>query len=221
MTPTEISNLALSQLPAGPIVGLDENSVAARECKRWYRHVLETLLQQGPWRFSRRLAALAGLDDSDREPYWLYRYAAPADMSFVLCVYDETMSLKVDYDYVGAYVYTNDLAPQIEYISRNDPVAQAGALFRSALIAALAAPICMPVIKSPKRQRELSDAAESALQRAQAFNHNEADNRYGDFIPAAILARAGASWEHLRFPGPEAVYPDFNPLGVYEEALDD
>lgn len=221
MTPTEISNLALSQLPAGPIVNLDENSVQARECKRWYRQTLETLLQQGPWRFSRRLAALAGLDDSDRGPYWLYRYAAPADLSFVLSVYDETMTTTVDYDYVGAYVYTNDLAPQIEYISRNDPIAQAGALFRSALIAALAVPVSMPVIKSAKRQRELSDAAESALQRAQAFNHNEADNRYGNFVPEAVRARAGGTWEHLRFQGPEAAYPDFNPLAIYEEALDD
>jgi hypothetical protein len=27
--------------------------------------------------------------------------------------------------------------------------------------------------------------------------------------------------EALRFEGPEAVYPDFDPLSIYQEALDD
>lgn len=220
MTPTQISNLALSQLPAGAITNLDEASVQARACKLWYNQIVESLLERGPWRFSRKLVALAGLEDSNRSVSWLYRYARPSDVALVLSVYDENVSARQDYDYIGGHIYTNVLAPKIEYVSTAGDAVHT-ALFRDALIAGLAAVICMPVTKSTKRQRELADTAEVALQRAQAANHNDAQPTYGDYIPDTIKARMGLTGlEKLVFPGPEAVYPDFDPVGTFESELD-
>jgi hypothetical protein len=220
MTPTQISNLALSQLPAGSIISLDEDSLQARACRQWYTQVLTDLLERGPWRFSRKLVALAGLDSSDRTPRWLYRYARPVDLSIVLRVYDENVSAQQDYDYIGEFIYTNVLAPKIEYVSTTgSPFFTA--LFRSALIAALAVPICIPITKNYKRQDQLAQAANIALQRAQAANINEGQPTYGNFVPDVLAARMGLTGlEQLVFESPEAVYPDFDPVGVFDSELD-
>lgn len=220
MTPTQISNLALSQLPAGSITGLDEDSLQARACRQWYNQVLTDLLERGPWRFSRKLVALAGLDNSDRTARWLYRYARPVDLAIVLRVYDENVSAQQDYDYIGEYIYTNVLAPKIEYVSTTGSPLYT-ALFRSALIAALAVPISIPITKNYKRQDQLAQVAEIALQRAQAANVNEGQPTYGNFVPEVLAARTGLTGlEQAVFGGPETVYPDFDPVGVFDSELD-
>lgn len=220
MTPTQISNLALSQLPAGSITSLDEDSLQARACRQWYNQVLTDLLERGPWRFSRKLVALAGLDSSDRAARWLYRYARPVDLAIVLRVYDENVSAPQEYDYIGEHIYTNVLAPRIEYVSTTGSPLYT-ALFRSALIAALAVPICAPITKNYKRQAQLAENAEIAVQRAQAANINEGRPTYGDFMPEVLAARMGLTGlDQVLFPGPEAVYPDFDPVGVFDSELD-
>lgn len=221
MTPTEISNLALSQLPAGSITSLDEASIMARECKRWYAQVLGELLQKGPWRFARVIGTPALEVTNDRLALWAYRYTLPADVAMVLNVSDESAALPAPYDFVGRSLYTNMLAAKVEYVSTADYNTLHTALFRSALIASLAVPISMPIIKSSKRQRELSEAAEIAVQRAQAANLNEGRLTYMDHTPDVVAARMGLTGlENIVFPGPETNYPDFDPVGTFESELD-
>lgn len=221
MTPTEISNLALSQLPAGAITSLDESSLQARECKRWYQQVLAELLQKAHWRFARKVATPALIDITDRPGRWAYSYAMPADLALVLGVYDDSVSLLTPYDFIGSTIYSNVIAAKIEYISTADFNALHTALFRSALIASLAVPICMPIIKSSKRQKELAEAAEIAVQRAQEANQNENKLTYMNHMPDVLAERMGMTGlEGIVFPGPEVNYPDFDPVGTFESELD-
>lgn len=220
MTPTQISNLALSQIASGPITSFDESSLPARTCKLWYQQVLEELLEKGPWRFSLKRVALAELPGNDRSSRWLYAYAAPADALLVLKVLDATGYGSQQYDYAGAILYTNAPEAIIEYVPNGGTNLRTTAHFRAALIAQLAARVAMPITKNRKLAVDLQQAAETATARAQAANLNETEQTYGDFIPEVLKARIGESYDNRVLEGPEAVYPDFDPVGTFESELD-
>lgn len=218
MTPTQISNKALSQLPAASITSLDEASVQARACKEWFQQTLDLIVEKGPWRFARTVVALSGLDDSDR-PKWLYRYARPAQLAMILRVYDENLS-EQDYEFIGEFIYTNVLTAKVEYVSKTESSTKQTAHFRDALIWQLSANICMPITKNARRHKELLQIAEAMLERAQAFNHNENRITYADHIPEVLAGRMGLTGlENYKFPGPEEVYPDFDPVERFEDEL--
>lgn len=222
MTPTQFSNLALSQLPSVGIVNLDEASLPARTCKLWYQQTVDELLEMGPWRFQIEREVLAELPGNDREAQWLYAFAPPSGAAYIIQVMDETGLGSQAYEYSGDIIYTNVPNATAEFVS-NDPgtlATLARARFRGALIAMLAARICLPITKDLKRAKFLADAAEVATERAQAANHNERDNRYGDHIPDIVRGRLGLGpLDQRQLEGPEAVYPDFDPVGTFEGEL--
>lgn len=221
-TSTKISNMALSRLPAGSIVNLDEDSVQARACKMHYQQTLDHLLEMGEWRFARKTVALALQDTNDRDARWLYRYAAPADMALIVKLWDENLSLPEGYEFIGGSLYCNVLTAKLDYVVKSESAAPYTAMFITALVAALAVAVCVPITKSYKREDQLIAQAEQALQRALAANANANSQTYGNFVPETLRERMGLTGlEQLRFPGPEAVYPDFDPLAIYEEALGD
>lgn len=214
--------MALSRLPAAQIVSLDEDSVQARYCKLHYQQTLEHLLEMGEWRFARRVVSLALQETNDREARWLYRYAAPADMALIVKLYDEQISMAESYEFIGGSLYCNVLSAKLDYVTKGATDAPYTAMFITALVAAVAVPICVPITKNYRREEALMEIAEVALQRAMAANANANEQTYGNFVPESLRARSGLTGlEQLRFPGPEAVYPDFDPLAIYQEALVD
>jgi hypothetical protein len=141
MTPTQFSNLALSQLPSVGIVNLDEASLPARTCKLWYQQTVDELLEMGPWRFQIEREVLAELPGNDREAQWLYAFAPPSGAAYIIQVMDETGLGSQAYEYSGDIIYTNVPNVTAEFVS-NDPgtlATLARARFRGALIAMLAA----------------------------------------------------------------------------------
>lgn len=219
MTPTDICNLALSQVPAGPITNLDEVSVAARACKLWYPQVLDELMERGPWRFAITRQALAVKETNTRSASWEFEYTKPANLALVIGVYDSLGSGAQTYDYVGNSIFSDAPDAVIDFITTAETSSFYTAQFRSALIALMAARLCMPITKNMKREEALVKASEVAIERAQAANHNERGTTYGNHIPDILRGRMGLPLGGYTAPGPEAVYPDFNPVDTFESEL--
>lgn len=219
MTPTDICNLALSQVPAGPITNLDEVSVAARACKLWYPQCLGELLERGPWRFAIARQALAVKETNTRPASWEFEYAKPSNLALLIDVRDSLGSGSQAHDYVGNSVFSNTPDAVIDFITTAETSSYYTAQFRAALIALLAARLCMPITKNMKREEVLVKASEVAIERAQAANHNERGTTYGDHIPDILKGRMGLPMDGRIAPGPEAVYPDFDPVGAFESEL--
>lgn len=83
---TEICNVALGLAKQdATIVSLNEDSTAARRCKRFYRPLLKSLLQSYPWPFARRIISLSQLDIESSEGF-SYVYAYPPQALSLLTV---------------------------------------------------------------------------------------------------------------------------------------
>ena len=72
----QICNEAISDLPAHPITGLDDQRKEARECSRHLNGVVADLLDEHDFDFARRRVALASVANA-REGEWGYAYRLP------------------------------------------------------------------------------------------------------------------------------------------------
>lgn len=212
MTPVNISNLALDAVPAGNIVSMTEQSLQARTCTKHYAQVLGELLEMGPWRFGIKREVLAELPANDRESQWLYAYVMPADMAFPIQLLDLAGSCSVVYEFSGIYLYSNTPNAIAEYVTTADLAGHESALFRAALIARLAARICLPITKDLKRTDFLAKAAKNAEEMAQAANHNQ-QNQNNDYfdgnVPTVLRERMGLQLDGRRLEDPETFFEDF------------
>lgn len=73
----EICNLALSNIRAGSINSLNEQSLQAQICKLKYPFMRDRCLRDGSWQFNRKITALALLDTDIYN--WVYAYQYPSD----------------------------------------------------------------------------------------------------------------------------------------------
>src|SRR4051812_21542055 len=87
----QIANLALARLPAKEIASPDENSLEAREVRRFYPQVVADLLS-GDWSFANQRVQLASVTN-DRPAEWVYAYALPANLGSAIRVIPDWNSL--------------------------------------------------------------------------------------------------------------------------------
>lgn len=211
-----ISNQACALLPCEPIASIDENSLPARECRRFYRQVVAEMLE-GPHRFSfsNQRVSLASAEANDREYEWLYAYVLPANMASATRVipdleslglgiplplpgqpYSETWATMLNgyempYIIEGTTLYTNAATATLEYaINDIEGMAIPNKVAR-ALAADLASRICVPVKKDSGREKELLSMADLAWDRAIAEDRNRQPEGYGDYVSEAMIARHG------------------------------
>jgi hypothetical protein len=211
----EICNLALARLPAKEIASLDENSLEARECRRFYPQVISDLLgSEHAWSFANRRVILAAVVN-DRPNEWLYAYALPNDLANPIRVVPDLTALGIaipidlggnpyteiwatqleklamDYEIEGATLYTNASNATLEY-AVNDiaglNISQPAITF---IAIDLAFRLAMPVKQSETREQALMGQAEIAKQRAIADDRNRQPDTYGDYTPENIAARHG------------------------------
>jgi hypothetical protein len=76
-TVTDICNLALIRARAGTIDNIEENTSEAIKCKVLYTLGRNQLLEKYPWRFAKRVKALALTANTPVE--WLHEYDYPTD----------------------------------------------------------------------------------------------------------------------------------------------
>jgi hypothetical protein len=211
----EICNRALAHLPAGQIADMNENSLEARECRRFYEPTVRRALEREDWSFINTRAILALKGTNDREQEWLYAYALPSNMGGALRVVPDFEGAGIGYPiplpgqpyaeswlangqawetpYIieGDTLYSNILNARLEY-SIND-VAGVGVteLFLDALALQLAQRHAMPVKKDSQREQALAAAARTAWDEAVADDRNRHPVNSGQYVSEAMAARRG------------------------------
>lgn len=210
-----ISNLAIAKLPSQPIQSISESSLEARECARYYDHVISTMLQ-GPhdWSFQNRRVLLAQLANS-RPNEWMYAYAAPADMASPIRVIPDIDSLglgipiplagepysevwatalatiEAEYILEDGVIYTNVEKATLEYGIGTIEEADIPPLVADALASELAYHIAVPVKKDRKLKGELFTEKELAWARAIADDQNRHPQSQSGFGSESMAARQG------------------------------
>lgn len=210
-TPTEITNLALDELPFAQITAWSENTLQAKAARRHYPVVLAEEAERAEWGFARKRELLAGVTNT-RESEWSYAYALPNDVALpvrVMALTDATGTatpmagqrlvtgmapaddVGLPYDLAGGVLFTNAPTATLEYIGSSEALTYASALFSRALVLTLAARLAMPL----KQDRSIRDnlAAEAEVKRSEAvtLNNNARPQSYGEFIPESAAARQG------------------------------
>ena len=118
----EICKLALSMIRAGSINSFTDGSLQAQQCSLWYPQTRDFMQRDAPWGFTRKIDALAVLEDEDVFN-WVYVYAYPND-----CLYIERLIL--NYEEFGSVdgairtrqledIYAPDLGAQVKYDTLN------------------------------------------------------------------------------------------------------
>lgn len=201
-----IWNEALALVPAEPVTNITEQSLEARECRRFYKPVVAELLELHHWGLATKRLALAGVVN-DRAQEWGFAYAKPADMAFPVKmmpaaggVYQGwflrdgaywSLTGRKLFEQIGGVIYSSIEAGMLEYTSFSITEADFTNLFKRIVSLELAARICQPIAKSATRTRELMAQSEGERQRVIANDLNRSQPHYGDGITESELVRFG------------------------------
>lgn len=202
-----VSNIALAEVRAPPIVSLDEDSPEARACSTHYDDCLQLLLEYHDWGFAKVRVALAALAVNDRADEWLYAYAAPADMASTSALIWplQTPLSSVFYPWPYAFprppfflsrfvldsgvIYTNVQSAIFEYVSRDVEEAAMPFAFKRALALDLASRLAMTLLNDRTIKGDLIQQAEAAKRRAMAEDLNRYPRRDMHSVDEVALVR--------------------------------
>jgi len=211
-----IWNRALGRIKAGQVADPLENSLEARECRRFYPAIISSMLE-GPndWSFAIQRVALAG-KTNDRVAEWAFAYALPSNMGQTIRILPDLTSLglslpvplpgqpyaeiwastnlpglEAPFIIEGQTLYTNvGEVAFLDYIINDIEGIAIGALVSDALSLELAVALSVPVKGDRQREQQLIPLAEAAWQRAIAEDRNRQpeENRY---VSESMIARHG------------------------------
>lgn len=202
-----VCNEALALIPAEPITLMAEQSMEARECRRWYKPVVAELLEKHHWGLATKRVALAAVAN-DRRDEWPYAYAKPADMAFPVKMipvgggnpYQGWIARDGGYWSVtgrqlflqiGGTIYSTIAAGVLEYTSFSITEADFTNLFKRIVSLELAARLCPPIAKNASRTQVLTVQAEAERVRVIANDLNRSQPTYGNRPTESELARFG------------------------------
>jgi hypothetical protein len=179
-----ICNLALSNLGAGNINALNEDSAEARACNQYYEHCRDLLLQSYPWRFAGKTVALAELTN-DKPGAWGHAYSRPNDCLKVRwvrpqyslndpCAQTVQDEISHIHDVDGGVIYCNLPTAHLRYTQRLADVSKFSPLFIDALSWHLSVRLAMPITKDPKVRADAYQLATRMQAAAEVADANEA-----------------------------------------------
>jgi len=190
-----ICNLALGDLRAPEIAEVNEPSIEAQMCRRYYPHCLGLMLDDYTWQFTKAIAPLAQLADNPRASEWTYAYQVPSDMAQALrlmpsgAIASDYSAWSWDFqrppqpawwlNFVveDGVLYTNVQNATLEYARNVADEADFPPLFREALRKLLAANLAIPIRDDANLEIKLLRAAEASRQAAIANDMNRAPVR--------------------------------------------
>lgn len=209
-----ICNGALDELPATAIQSInDPDDEGALACRRNYEKTFEDLLDMHTYDAAIR-RTVGAVTTNDREGEWLFCYQYPTEARTILRVLPDVAAaytvtdapvlagqlvaplvgyfpqdIGVPYIVAAGKIYTNLQFAVIEFIAANPELSLFSPLFHRAFEFTLAEKICMPVIKSRSRRKELGVEAELWRGRAMADDLNNSPKRYDAFPSEEALVR--------------------------------
>jgi hypothetical protein len=165
-------------------------------CRLWYPNVRDTLLKSASWPCAQAYARLAVKQEAvDGEawsggylpPNWRFAYAAPADMlapRYLMSFRRFSTGIYND----ERLVFANSADEVLHYtMAQNNPGLWDTAL-RTAVTAALAAKLCIPLSAKAGRAEKLKEEAVEAVLLARTEFANESDEVF-DALPSWVSAR--------------------------------
>ena len=163
-TKIDLCSRALVKLGAQPISSFEETTAEAKVCAQLYEPTLESLLALYPWRFALVKTELGQLVQAPTADY-KFAYQLPNDCIRVLSAGNASHSHGLSYKIVNNTLHTNANRVTISYISRPSE-SNFPAFFSNALIAKLAAELCLPLTESTTRTDYMYNRAEEELKAA-------------------------------------------------------
>lgn len=200
LSAVQFCNLALDEIPASPLVSMDDTTVAAQICRRQFPQALGEVMEAGHWDFARKTVRLTRIGEA-KSQYWRYRFQMPADMAMPLSINawfdgwagEPFLTDSEEFSYSDGTVWAVSDDVVLEYITLNPSYARMSKTFERALALTLAARLAMPIKRDPAIKQRLMQEAEVYRDRALARSLNKNQNTYGgDFIPSALLGHFGA-----------------------------
>lgn len=204
-----IWNEALALLPADPVESESEASVEARECRRFYKGVVATLLEAHHWNLARKRMELAAITN-DRAEEWGFAYAKPDDLAYPAMVIPPSGAgvggwIMQDYTYflptgqramqmAGTTIYSMIEAARLEYTTYDVTEADFTVSLKNAIVLSLAAAICMSITKDDKRALTLQAQARDATLQTIARDRNANNPTYGNKPTESEIVR-GAGYD--------------------------
>lgn len=211
----DLWNRAVALVPAEQISDVAENSLPARECRRFYPDVISNMLE-GPhdWSFANRRVALAEITNS-RTYEWAFAYAVPADMGTPIRVLPDFSALGLSLpvplpgepyaevwaafasSYAAPYllekgvIYTNAENATLEYGINDVTEASLSPMVVRAIVTELAGWIALPIKKDKDLRDKLLSEAEIYWSRAIADDRNRQPEPPSLYVPEALRARDG------------------------------
>ena len=163
-TKIDLCSRALVKLGAQTISSFDEATAEAKVCAQLYEPTVESLLAAYPWRFALVKTELARLVMTPTADYQ-YAYQLPNDCVRVLSAGNGGKSQGVEYKIVHRTLQTNADKVVISYIARPEEDTFPP-FFSNALIAKLAAELCLPLTESTSRTDYMYQRAEEEFKTA-------------------------------------------------------
>lgn len=198
-----IFNEALALLPSDPVQDPDEISIEARECRRFYKSVVASLLERHHWNLATARGVLAAITN-DRENEWGYAYTKPTDMAFPVRALDASglgytgFTLENNRYLIGGRplfmqvrgtLYSIVPTASLEYTSFAITEADFSTIFKDIVVLELASRICHPITKDDQRANDLATRAEFERNRAIAIDLNRNQPTYGNTTLETELTR--------------------------------
>jgi hypothetical protein len=158
----ELCNEALIRLGAPTITDIDDNTKAAKLCKKLYDRVIEQVSAEGPFSNTIKRVALATLTT---DPTFGYNvaYQLPNDCIKVITVNDQCPGDK-DFRVEDNKLYSNDTSISIQYISRLSSTGNFGVYMSNSVVDLLAAKMAYAFTGSMTIARELMQVYRAELQ---------------------------------------------------------
>lgn len=187
LTDVEICSVALVKIGARGIASFADGTLEADVAGRLYEVTLKGLIASHPWHFTMAEAVLERLEEPPHAGFSSV-FALPADMLRVVSA-GSGGARGLDYRLAGGRLHTNAPKVVLSYQRRPDTAAFP-AFFVQALIARLAAELCLPLTEGTSRAEALHRLAEAELRTARLIDSQQSTPRaVEDFTLIAARGR--------------------------------
>jgi hypothetical protein len=175
----EICNIALGRIKVSrQIAALDEGSVEADQCARFYANARDNVLVDFAWGFANRYVAL-GLVAEDPSPEWAFAYRYPTDCLRARYLVTGTrppqppIAFELGNDDSGLLLYTNQPEALLKYTVRITNTELFSPDFADLVAWRLAPDLAIPLGRDKTTRAEALQAYQDQLVAAQVKAANE------------------------------------------------